>query len=166
MNKAGTSLCDSESSWCILPIDLLRETVCTLNLLFPLNDVPTEELLIKEGRTFHNEVLTLTERPLELRDYPYWRGRLEELLRVAARDPESLQEFLYKKQAYEKMLQVYFGVFFGFILAIVFGCISSVTAVISTRAALRGLDISREALEVAQQALVLQGKVPVCPCAP
>lgn len=72
-------------------------------------------------------------------------------------EPENFREFWHKRQGYGTRFQVITTILFGFLLAVVFGVISSVTAIISTKATLKSLDVAREALE-------LQKKVPVCSC--
>lgn len=152
LNGSGSSLGGKP----ILPKQMLLETIWTLNLLFPNGD-QTTAFLKQENRTFHIDAVPVTRRPRDLNDYVYWRERLFLLRRLYMAEPENFREFWYKRQGYGTRFQVITTILFGFLLAVIFGVISSVTAIISTKATLKSLDVAREALE-------LQKKVPVCPC--
>ena len=157
MNASGTSLSDSLIAGPLLPKDLLEETIWSLNLLFPPDDKDTDNFLQEQGKTFHNDGPSEARPPLDLNEYSHWRERLVELRRIYMAEPENFTQFLHKRQSYDKKLNTMLTIFFGFLLATVFGVISSVTAIISTRATLKGLTVAKQALELQQQ-------VPICPC--
>ena len=160
MNGSGGCLNNSP----LLPKQMLQETIWTLNLLFPHRDDQTIAFLESEKQTFNADAISDQRRPRDLNDYMYWRERLFHLHRMYAAEPETFTELWYKHQGYGTRFQILATILFGFLLATILGVISSVTAIISTRATLKGLAISEEGLRVAQKAFDLQKQVPICPC--
>ena len=142
----------------ILPTELLQETVWTLNLLFPANDEQTITFLKKchPSKTFCFDTCVDDRRPLELDTYCYWRQRLEDVLEIYDQGPSTLRQYISYQKPQER-INLIVVVLLGFILALTFGLISSITAIISTRATL-------QALEVARETYLLQAMVPICPC--
>lgn len=63
----------------ILPVALLRETITTLNLLFPQWDPQTQALLSAHGQDFHTLPPFEGPRRLDLSEFKYWRSHLLEL---------------------------------------------------------------------------------------
>ena len=63
----------------ILPHALLRETITTLNMLFPQWDAETQALLSKHGQTFHSVGPFHGPRRLDLHEFNHWRDHLLEL---------------------------------------------------------------------------------------
>ena len=60
-----------------LPVTVLRETIQTLDLLFPFWDERTKALLKREGQSFHNITSHVDHgRRLHLLDFPHWKVRL------------------------------------------------------------------------------------------
>ena len=58
---------------------LLKETITTLNLLFPHWDSATQLMLLEHKRTFHHALPIDGPRRLSLQEFHYWRDRLLEL---------------------------------------------------------------------------------------
>ena len=62
-----------------IPSELLKETISSLDLLFPFWDNETVTLLRKEKQTFHTYGSVEATNNLSLQDFGYWRDRLLEL---------------------------------------------------------------------------------------
>lgn len=139
----------------MIPKDVLHETIWSLNLLFPFDDLQTDQYLEKFGMTFHNDNTAIDLRPLDLNDYRHWRERLAALREVYMKKPENLKQMFSKDQSFAERFQFWGTILAGFVLAVVFGTISSVTAIVSTIATVRGLDVSRESLRLARDAFEL-----------
>lgn len=73
---------------CVLPRDLLEETIDTLNLLFPTNDTDTD-LFLKENKKCYITQQGALGRKIErsLAHYTYWGVRLQHLLSEFDRGP-------------------------------------------------------------------------------
>ena len=129
---------------------LLRETIWSLNLLFPTNDKDTVDFLTRKAMRFHNDPPYNSHTPFDLNEYEYWRKRLYQLRQIYTAQPKSLRVALMDKR---NTLQLYtfWTALIIFSLTIIFGFISSVTAVISTRAALRSVDVALQALQLQMQ---------------
>lgn len=142
----------------ILPKRLLLETIWTLNLLFPPDDRRTTDFLDdqKPPKRFYSEDPHEEKRYLDLNVYTYWRQRLLELRKISKMRSETITQYLHQQNPGER-LNLIMTVTAGFILALIFGLITSITAIISTKATL-------DALEVSKEALALQKAVPICPC--
>lgn len=142
----------------ILPAALLKETIWTLNLLFSPDDQQTRNFLMEQKipRSLYKEEPSEGKRHLDLNDYTYWRQRLLELRKISKMEPETVGQYLHRQRPAER-LNLILTIVAGFFLALVFGVISSVTAVISMKASLDSLEISR-------QSLALQKQVTICPC--
>ena len=140
------------------PDELLQEAIWTLNLLFPTGDERTVAYLKKcqPPKNFHHDWTGEMRRPLDLDAYSYWKPHLEELLEIYNRGPTTFKQYIAYQKPYERTNLVV-AVVSGFILALVFGMISSITAIISTRATLQALDVAKQTYE-------LQLQVPICPC--
>jgi hypothetical protein len=159
--KSGSSL----KRGAILPERMLQETIWSLNLLFP-DDKPTNKFLRDRNMTFLYDAVPDNRRPQDLNDYIYLRERLFHLRQLYEAEPENFWQLWFKRQGYGTRFQILATIGLGFLLALFLGIISSVTAIISTRATLKGLVVSEEGLRVAQEALSLQKQVPICPCSP
>ena len=154
----------------LLPVDLLEETIWTLNLLFR-EDKATARLLEehrghKRFRVSTPHHLERDRRPLDLNmsdwtgsdrrpldsdAYRYRGERLLELLEIYEEGPSTLREYL----AYEKPYQILnwvWALVASIALALIFGLVSSIAAIISTNATLRALAIF-EAVRVCLQGL-------------
>ncbi|KAK5057757.1 hypothetical protein LTR84_011758 [Exophiala bonariae] len=62
---------------CPIPLSVIRETIQTLDLLFPFWDQHTKAFLKREGQTFH-EIIAAPQhgRRMHLLDFPHWKVRL------------------------------------------------------------------------------------------
>lgn len=78
-----------------LSVDLLRETLWTLDLLFPANNSKTLNFLIEQGVNMYNcDEQGLNELiefpPVEIRRYTYWRERLLDINNELQSPPRNL----------------------------------------------------------------------------
>lgn len=154
MNGSGTSLSVSGHGQSIYPIRVLQEVIWSLNQLFPAED---KHLLSWSNKNFNLEGPFITHRPVDVTEYHHFREKLLKLRRVSKAEPENFTEMIYKRQNYNTKRQVVLTIVLGFILATIFGIISSVTGVISAKASI-------QSLHVAQRAYDLQKQVPICFC--
>ena len=127
--------------------ELIQETIWTINLLFPRNDKETRKFLTRHKRDFNNDPPYVERRPLNLNDYVFWRDRLSELRQIYAAQPRNLRAALMDNRSTLQLYTLWTAVII-FLLTVVFGVISSVTAIISTRATLRALNIAAQALQL------------------
>jgi hypothetical protein len=76
-----------------IPKDILAETLDTLNLLFPFGDLPTKQLLIKEGqRPFYGLGNCNRSRQLDIEQYAYYREELEHLIDSFSKPPRTWRQ--------------------------------------------------------------------------
>ena len=76
-----------------IPKDILAETLDTLNLLFPFGDLPTKQLLIKEGqRPFYGLGNCNRSRQLDIKPYAYYREELEHLIDSFNKPPRTWRQ--------------------------------------------------------------------------
>lgn len=154
MEAAGRALVDArvppQPALPILPTEVLKETIWSFNQLFPPEDRDTQHFLSKMGQGLREVSLEYneykpdySERPGSLNDYQHWRGRMDELRRRYVAEPETLKEFVYKRRGFERQMSFYIAIGAGFFLAFAFGMVSSVTAVMSTRATLQALALQQ-----------------------
>ena len=134
----------------IFPPQLLRETIWSLNLLFPTNDRNTANFLTRHGMNFHKDPPYTSHTPFDLNEYEHWRRRLYQLRQIYTAQPQSFRIALMDKR---NTLQLYtfWTASIIFCLTIFFGVISSATAIISTRAALQSVEITDQALQLQMQ---------------
>ncbi|KAK4454884.1 hypothetical protein QBC34DRAFT_391005 [Podospora aff. communis PSN243] len=76
----------------VLPVDLTKEAIDTMNLLFPFDHTPTEALLRKHNVYFYGLGYYGRQRNLDVAKYPYWGSRIEELNRVLDEPPIGLHQ--------------------------------------------------------------------------
>lgn len=88
-----------ESSLSIYPKDVLEEALDTINLLFPMGNDSTRELLLKEKRPEMYSV-GLYGRPcvLDLSDYNYWKNELMELWDAYNEPPRNWRQLLLNRR--------------------------------------------------------------------
>ncbi|WQF77447.1 hypothetical protein CDEST_02461 [Colletotrichum destructivum] len=137
---------------CLVPPELICETLDTLNLLFPHNDQQTKSFLHKQGQKFYSLGYCGRDRKLNLSDYPHWGNKIEELLDMLEGPRSGIWHFLPRPDKRNLLESANFWIataaallaFVGFIL----GLMSIVYAKWS-------YDISRESLVVSRDSLEL-----------
>lgn len=84
---------------CPFPADLLGEALDTMNLLFPLGDVATKRLLLKEGQ---RSIYTLgscgRSRNLDLSHYQYFGDKLHLLMESFDKSPRTWQQLAFDRR--------------------------------------------------------------------
>ncbi|KAF2789691.1 hypothetical protein K505DRAFT_207904, partial [Melanomma pulvis-pyrius CBS 109.77] len=76
-----------------IPKEVLRETLDTLNLLFPFGDLATKQLLMKEGQLlFYGLGNCNRGRQLNIEEYKYYREELEHLIDSFNRPPRTWKQ--------------------------------------------------------------------------
>lgn len=122
-----------------LPRPILEEAIDTLNLLFPSDDRPTQLLLRRHKKTFHDLGLCGRPRSVETRRYLYWRRPIEALNTILHEAPTGRDQFVLKKDGKNALnvVNIWIAIAIG-ILTIV----SFVTGVISAIYAQKAYDVA------------------------
>lgn len=147
--------CDVSSKADIIPNDVIDETILSLRLLFPDWDPQTSKFLNKINLPILVEEHQYPER-LYLSDFYYWRDRLSELCFEYQSPPSSWRE-IWKDRRNRLQWYTFWLAVAIFILTIVFGLISSITACMQTVYAYEALQLARAA------AATLTSPTPVVP---
>ncbi|TQN67526.1 hypothetical protein CSHISOI_07924 [Colletotrichum shisoi] len=139
---------------CLVPSELICETLDTLNLLFPHDDVDqqTKSFLQKQDQKFYSLGYCGRERKSNLSDYPHWGNKIEEVLKILEGPRSGIWHFLPRPDKQNLLESANFWIataaallaFVGFVL----GLMSIVYAKWS-------YDISRESLVVSRDSLEL-----------
>ncbi|OAG09106.1 uncharacterized protein CC84DRAFT_1257822 [Paraphaeosphaeria sporulosa] len=114
------------------PVDLLHETIDTLNLLFPFGHGPTKDLLRKENKLSLYGLGTCNrERRLKVADYRVWRTQITGLIEVFNEPPRNWWQLLSDRRDLRGWATFWLGpmVLLLTIVSIVTGTVSSVYAV-------------------------------------
>ena len=112
----------------ILPLDLLQETIDTLNLLFPISDGRTKALLIGEGDSEPLFELGNCGRNMrfDLAHYDHWRDRLEALIDVFNEPPRHWRQLMSDRRN-----KLNFATFWVAVLVLVLTIVSMICGVMS-----------------------------------
>jgi hypothetical protein len=113
-------------------LDLLQETLDTLNLLFPFGHGPTRELLRRENKLAMYGLGTCNrERRLAVGDYRAWRVRIMNLTEVFNEPPRNWWQLLNDRRDLREWATFWLGpmVLVLTVVSIVTGTVSSVYAV-------------------------------------
>lgn len=121
----------------IYPTELLRETIWTLDLLFPSTDTKTLAFLSQQGQDIHHcdEFGNVEFPPVEIRKYNYWRDRLFDINNELQAPPRGL---MYALVDYRNPLQwwTFFLAFLVTFLTIFVGVYQIVLAQLAYRVSL------------------------------
>jgi hypothetical protein len=128
----------------IIPNEVIDEYLKTMNLLFPGRDIKTRKFLQRKRQMFCLEGPVNYPGPLYLSDFHFWRDRLSTLYTEFCSPPPSMTQLFNDRR---NVLQWYTFWFAVVILAltIIFGLISSITAVLSTKYTYEALVLARVA---------------------
>jgi hypothetical protein len=116
-----------------IPLEVLRETLLSLNLLFPLWDSDTAALLECEKQKFH-ETGPFTNSNLTLTDFDHWRDRLSELREILDTPPVSWAQ-LWRDRRNPQQFWTFWIALFILLLTIM----SFITSVIQAWASVKAL---------------------------
>jgi hypothetical protein len=135
-----------------LPLDLLEETMRTLDLLFPFTgDEDTRVFLESEGQTF-NQVRTPgglgPPRALDFSEFKYWRDQLEDLHDVFTSPPRTNRQ-LWRDRRNRKDFWALIISISALGLAIVLGIIGLVNAVRSNDQAKKSYELAHQSFKLA-----------------
>ena len=123
---------------------MLQETIWSLNLLFPPNEKETDKFLQRLDHDFHDHPpFTRSADVVDLTKYTYWHERLSRLRHIFATKPRNFRKALVDDRDTLQLYTLWTAVII-FLLTIVFGLITSVTALIQTRVALQTLRLQTE----------------------
>ena len=123
---------------CILPVNLVEETIDTLNLLFPPYDPPTNKFLCKEKKRFNNLGLCGRDPVTDLRKYSYWRNELYDLIQVFEEPPQQWWQLWRYRRNKAEFAQFWIAVLVG-----IFTMITIPTSIISAYYTFQQADIAR-----------------------
>lgn len=82
----------------MLPQKLVRETITSLNMLFPQYDLATQAFLRDYGQTFDSEPPFDGPRRLTLQEFSYWRDHLIDLHDVYKAEPDSWFQLIFDRR--------------------------------------------------------------------
>lgn len=122
---------------------MLKETLLSLNLLFPHWDTMTDNFLLKRDENFHKFGPFDDPRPIGLASFDHWKDRLVELHQAFHALPVGWTE-LWADRRNPLQWYTFWLAFMILVLTIVFGIISSVTAIMQTRIAYSSLELGRQ----------------------
>jgi hypothetical protein len=126
----------------ILPKTLLKETLLSLNLLFPHWDTLTDSFMLQHDQTFHLEGPFGDNRPSNLANFNHWRNRLLELHQIFHSPPVGWTQIWADRRNPLQWYTFWIAIVI-LVLTIIFGIISSVTAIIQTWLAYESVRIVR-----------------------
>ena len=120
----------------LLPIKLLRETILSLDLLFPFWDSETEALLAKEKQNFHEYGNFEVTGTLTLLDFDHWRDRLLELHEEIFQSPPVSWAQLWRDRRNPQQ----FWTFWVAMMILILTVFSTVATIIQAWASVKALD--------------------------
>lgn len=82
----------------MLPQKLVRETIASLNMLFPQWNPATQALLREHGQTFDSVPPFDGPRRLTLQEFSYWRDHLIDLHDVYKAEPDSWFQLVFDRR--------------------------------------------------------------------
>ncbi len=122
----------------LIPESVLRETLLTLDVLFPYWDEQTRNFLRDEDQDFLQYDPSWDPRPRNINDFVIWRERLILLLHVYSSPPEGLRQVWHDRRNALQWYTFWLAAFIAMV-TVVFGTISSVASVIQAQAALKSM---------------------------
>jgi len=126
----------------VIPVTVLNETILSLNLLFPHWDPLTEDFMRQHEQSFHLDGPFDDSHPLHLSDFDHWRNRLLELHQIFHAPPVGWTQIWADRRNPLQWYTFWIAIII-LVLTIVFGVISSVTAIIQTYIAYESLKLAR-----------------------
>ncbi|PVH69855.1 hypothetical protein DL98DRAFT_505209 [Cadophora sp. DSE1049] len=125
-----------------IPLSVLKETILSLNLLFPHWDSQTANFMLQHHQTFHLEGPFDATRPLSTTDFDHWRNRMLDLYQLFHSPPIGWTQLWADRRNPQQWYTFWLAIVI-LILTVIFGFISSATSVMQTYYA-------REAWKLAQ----------------
>ena len=121
-----------------LPITVLKETILSLNLLFPQWDPPTIKLLQLNKQDFQDSGPYDGPRTLNLTEFDHWRDRLQEVYDVVFRSPPVSWAQLWKDRRNPQQFWTFWIALFILALTLV----STVTSIVQAWASVKSLHLT------------------------
>jgi hypothetical protein len=134
----------------VLPLSVLKETLLSLNLLFPHWDTLTDNFMLQHDQTFHRDGPFDDPRPLNLSDFDHWRNRLLELHQIFHSPPVGWTQIWADRRNPLQWYTFWIAIVI-LILTIIFGIISSVTGIFQTYLSYESVRLSRLQLAATSQ---------------
>lgn len=132
-----------------LPITILKETIQTLDLLFPFWDDRTKAFLKAEGQTFHDIIGPFEHgRTLHLLDFAHWKDRLFEVYEEVYQSPPVSWAQLRKDRRNPQQ----FWTFWIALVILALTLVSTVTGIVSMATGIVQMNLALEASRQAQAA--------------
>ncbi|MCJ1455807.1 hypothetical protein MMC28_006163 [Mycoblastus sanguinarius] len=126
----------------IIPATVLKETLLSLDFLFPHWDPRTDSFLCREGKSFHYQSPFDDPRPLNLDDFDHWRERLSELYQVYQSPPVGWVQ-IWADRRNPLQWYTFWLALVILMLTIVFGVIQSVAGIMQASLAYQSLQLAR-----------------------
>ncbi|GJC79639.1 hypothetical protein ColLi_02477 [Colletotrichum liriopes] len=135
----------NQAERCLVPQEVIREALDTLNLLFPHNDRGTESFLEKRGQKFSGLGYCGRERKLNLSSYPHWGHRIKELVDIFEGHRSGVWQFLPRKDRMNLLDSANFWIATAALLLAIVSFILSLMSIIYAK---WSYDIGKESLVV------------------
>ena len=119
----------------LLPLEVLKETKLSLDLLFPFWDSRTVALLTREKQDFHEYGPFEATRTLTLSNFDYWRDRLLELHEEIFQAPPVSWAQLWRDRRNPQQ----FWTFWIAMVILILTVVSTIATIIQAWASLRAL---------------------------
>lgn len=139
-HKACTMGHTERAEW-LIPKQVLDETLWTLDILFPYGDAKTHGFLTEKKQPLHRIHYPSLSTPSDLQDFKIWHRRLEELIIVFNAPPVGYRQLRYDRNNPMQWWTFWLAVLIT-VLTIVFGMISSITALEQTRLAQKSYNLA------------------------
>lgn len=130
-----------------MPEALIKETILSLNLLFPDWNPRTERFLHKTSQSEVAEAAVDAPLRLHLSDFYYWQDRLADLHLASKSAPTTWRQMWTDDRNPLQWYTFWFAVAV-LVLTLIFGIISSITASMQTRYAYESLQLTRAVAKI------------------
>jgi len=131
----------TEQANCLIPKQVLDETLWTLDILFPYGDPKTLSFLADKKQPLHRIHYPSVSTPSDLQSFKIWRRRLEDLIAAFNALPVGYRQLRYNRNNPMQWWTFWLAALIT-LLTIVFGMISSITALEQTRLAQKSYNLA------------------------
>jgi hypothetical protein len=126
----------------LIPLAVIKETLTTLNHLFPHWDSLTDDFMLQHDQTFHLDGPFDDTVPPNLADFEHWRDRLLELHQIFNAPPVGWTQIWTDRRNPLQWYTFWLAIAI-LILTVFFGLISSITSIMQTYYAHEALLLTR-----------------------
>lgn len=134
---------------CLIPKEVLEETLWTLDILFPYGDAKTYAFLMEKKQPLHKIHHSNNSTPSQLQSFKIWRRRLEELTDAFNAPPVGYRQLRYSRNNPMQWWTFWLAALIA-VLTTVFGMISSITALEQTRIARKSYKLALTQMDSSQ----------------